>query len=97
MNVIFIEEKNDKLWLYLRSKLNNFWVIYFIEIIKIVVVVNWVDGINQFFNTTVTKIKLESSKNIQIWPCVEVERYLQLLLIYLPLFVEKIDQTMENL
>ena len=48
-----------------------------VDIIQIVIVINWVDGVDELFEVAVEKVYLEGGDDIQIRPGVKIEGDLQ--------------------
>ena len=68
-----------------------------VDIIQIVIVINWVDGVDELFEVAVEKVYLEGGDDIQIRPGVKIEGDLQLFFIDDSLLVEVVEKAIEYL
>ena len=68
-----------------------------VDIIQIVIVINWVDGVDELFEVAVEKVYLEGGDDIQIRPGVKIEGDLQQFFIDDSLLVEVVEKAIEYL
>ena len=68
-----------------------------VDIIQIVIVINWVDGVDELFEVAVEKVYLEGGDDIQIRPGVKIEGDFQLFFIDDSLLVEVVEKAIEYL
>lgn len=64
---------------------------------EIVIIVNGIESVHELVNVTIEHISLESSKNVEIRPGVEVEANFQLFFVYDTLFIKVVNQTIKYL
>ena len=95
--VILEQEQNDELKLCFKSKLYNFRMIDFIEIVQVVIVVDSVDIVNKLVDVSVKEIEFECTESVEVRPGVKVKSYFELFLIDYALLVEIVEQSMEIL
>jgi hypothetical protein len=97
LDVLLVEEEDDQLALYLESEVLHLGVVDLVQAVQVVVVVDGVEGVHELVQTAIQQVDLEGSQDVEVRPGVQVETYLQLLLVYYPLLVEVVHQSVEYL